>query len=182
MRHRGARCSRHNDRLAAHPPMLCGRHGRAESRALNCPGAGRSRRRAQAPPRWRPSRAPGRPARSTAVRFRFTIIFKWPRSTPSPLGRARPGRPRLATEGSCKKKTWVPTEQSPWADGLRVKPGHGVLVLHYNRQINQYPKPDSSGRDPAFRRDRGHLHDHPPAPDNGPPSAAGRSPIMAPIL
>ncbi len=29
-------------------------------------------------------------------------------------------------------------------------PGHGVLVLHCNRQINQYPKPDSSGAGPTM--------------------------------
>ncbi len=54
----------------------------------------------------------------------------------SPLGRARPGRPRLAMEGSCKKKTWVPTEQSPWADGPRVEPATGYRCFTTIAKLN----------------------------------------------
>ena len=45
------------------------------------------------------------------------------------LGSFRRQPPQTTETAVVQEKAWVPAELSPWAEGPRVKPGHGVLLV-----------------------------------------------------
>src|SRR6266436_7409402 len=78
---------------------------------------------------WTPAFAQGCPGK---VEEPFVRAFCSEFYLQEPLARARPGHPRLDATAISVKKTWVPTDQSPWAEGPRIKvrglKAHGPCV------------------------------------------------------